>query len=217
MSNETTTTYQSSRPQGPPSQNITDFVNPEPISGIYHNVERLVIRRDYSDFQHFCTIFVLGKSNPNYHRVIKLLAQLLTEERQDKQGLVFDLSNKLDLSSLKKKSYYFLDLRAEPDLSVNPITLKNRDKVIENTIELTANDILNNTRGLIVFADSYTQVPNILYARSQWGLTQENGVELHQFIHKGSSKTTRSCPVKNDNDKLYGYITSENWAKIIEY
>jgi hypothetical protein len=195
---------------------IEDFKTPQPISGLYHNVEPLVVRRDFSSFPHFCNVFVVKKSNPNYPRLTKIMNSL---NRNEKLGpsIEFDLLSNVDtkITELNKKCYYFIDIRKEPSSYVN-LSLKNFFEVPKMVRSLVCNQILDNVRGLWVFADSVQDIPTVLMSRSQWGLSEEEGLDLHYFVHKGCSKSPYCLP-KKTKDNLIGFITTEKEGKIVEF
>jgi hypothetical protein len=198
---------------------VTFFKDHLPLSPIYHNIEPFLLRRTANDFTSFCGLFVIKKNNPEYKRITNFINYFCENENHalgSSYNLIDRVHSEMQNIDLKTKSYYIIDLRAEPDLSLNPIVFKNKEKVLPFVLNQICVNILNKVRGVIVFADSYQDIPVTLYSRSQFGLTEEKDVDLHNFVHTGSCKMYHSQPIKQDN-KLYGYINCEMWPTLVYF
>ena len=110
--------------------------------------------------------------------------------------------------------YYFLDLRSNPDTTLDPIVLKNQDTVSPWVFNTFTQHLLQITKGLIVFTDSVSSVAPYLLSKSITGLCD---TDLEEFLHASCVTKIGSKKIEydtNSKSNLKGYISGEKWTRL---
>ena len=185
-----------------------------PFTSLYNDIQPFIMKRSIDEFPQFSSVFVVNKNHEQYQKLISFLNKICTGISTE--NIVFDINNKFDLSKINKNKYYIIDLRKDKDTNIGSIQFNNIE--YNFVLHTYCIDILNNCKGIFCFADNIEDIPQVYYARNIFGLCDLDNKKLHEFIYRCNSskifKTTN--PLKQDN-RLYGILNGEMWAKYIVF
>jgi hypothetical protein len=192
---------------------MTDSPKVAKFNDIDLNVFPYILRRDPTGIVNYVALYKCPKNHPQYEQLKGILTEQFKYTKIGK-GVQIDLLDTIDFKKYKHSMYYILDLRSDPDASLNPITLKNANNVSSWVYNRFTHELLSLTKGLIVFMDDINDVSPYLLSKSITGLCDSN---LEKFLD--SSCATRIGHKKIDNQdlsctKLKGYISGEKWTRL---
>jgi len=183
------------------------------------DISPLILNRNPSQFTRQVSTFVLPTSHSQYAELKELLRNWYTDVPIGK-GFSVDCTTKLDYDEIVPKCWYILDLRAKPDETLkNRIVMKHWDQLPAFAQTRLAFELYEKVKGLVVFADKYSDVPATLWANSVLGLSSETSADFTEFIRSGVMVTANNNAniVRTNSDTLAGYHRFECMPTFVEW
>jgi hypothetical protein len=190
---------------------MTDQFKIAKFNDIDLNVFPYILRRDPTGIVNYIAVYQCSTSHPQYNTLKQILSQQFKHTKIGK-GAGIDMLDTIDIKKYKHTMYYYLDLRKNPDTTLDPIIIKNFEHVNPWVYNSLAHELLNTTKGLIIFTDDISKVPPYFLSKSITGLTQNN---LEEFLNSSCATFIKSkvLQVPEDN-KLRGYVSGEKWTRL---
>lgn len=178
------------------------------------NVGPFCLNRELESWQNFCFVFIVSKDHPKYNdlknRIIDLLKSFSTQSS-------FTLNFDKEWQVPNQKNVYTLDLRKSRDETfTNLLKIVAEDDLEKWEMEEISEQIYANSRGIVVFADEISQVPQYLLTMSQVGLSETSN--LKEFFEKAAGYYTNSTEIQSQDEKtLAGFIKMLKWKRFISF
>jgi hypothetical protein len=173
----------------------------------------LLINRPLLSYTH--PIILIQLSTLSSSDIINYIKQVTTNFNIG-SGFSLDLLQP-NFSTIKESKLYFLDMRKKSDLS-NPITLKNTNVLPSWASNLIFNSLIEKVRGLIVFYDDPTTVPDIFWSRSLLTLTDSTDTTVLRNILNRAGSGLPNYPNLTGSlaeGKFRGCLKGIHWTKIV--
>ena len=160
------------------------------------DVSPLVLSRDPKQYLHSTCFFLVPRKHQHYADLRKMIDQHFYSNVTKGNSFVLDGSGRYDLDELEKRKWYVVDLRAEPDEWSNQIVLKDFNKLDDFVAAQVAQQLYDNTKSLVIFADHISQLPKCWKNYSLLGLTAgQTPLELRQICMEATSHTPMDIEV----------------------
>jgi hypothetical protein len=196
-----------------PNENF-DKVN---FNSYYFNIEPFVLFQSLNTFSKWLMIVCIKKSDKNYNTIQTFIKDLTHNLEMGKSVTIDTTKEMLKNNEISKHKWYSIDLRNEPDLTINNKININFTEGIEKWYKtLYFDKIYNKTKGLIIYADKLDDIPSTMHARSNIGLCTYTEVELLNFIFKCTAKYLENIIPVNKDKEIVGFINSHKWTKLVK-
>lgn len=176
------------------------------------NVGPFCLNRQLESWNNFCLVFIVPKTHPKYTLLKARISEMLNSfETKFPFTLDFDRV----WQTPNPKYVYTVDMRSNPDETfTNLLTIKSENDLEKWEMEEIAEQIYANSRGVIVFADKLSDIPNFFLTMSQVGLTVPSNFK--EFLEKAAGYYTNSLSIQAENEnELAGYIKMLKWRRFI--
>ena len=165
----------------------------------------LILKRSPTTYFHQCSCFIVPTNHPQYSHLMKKIRYWLMDIPEGKK-INADMTARLDWDDITPKCWYTIDFREVPDATLpNQIVLKNFDKLAPHAQNRLAFELYEKVKGLVIFADHYSQIPAVWTTLSAWGLTSNTSLGLTNFLKVCINQTPNNAVVYKTDDKLAGF------------
>lgn len=188
-----------------------------PFNAYCFNVEPFILFRPLSSFTRWLIIVCVPVSHPDYNKVQQAIREYTSSIDIGSSCKVnLQDSSIADTKVISKHKWYTLDYRTELDSKLtNRIQLSMPDGVPDWYNSLYVDKIYNKTKGLVIYADTLSQIPTNLLSRSIAGLCTLSGDSLRSFLDMGAAKRLDGVTPDNSEHKIVGYTNCNKWTKCV--
>ncbi len=198
---------------------ISASTNNVNFDALHYNVEPFILYRPLNLYQRWLAIILVKKNDPNYNHLQTFISHLTSTLDIGSSTSFTMLEDSSKFGSISKHKWYSIDLRDEQDSSIKNLIqydTKKHQLITKWMKNLYFDKLYNKTKGLVIYADSLEDVPEVLISRSTFGLCTLSGKELAQFIFNCTCKLLCENIPTNKENKIIGYINSHKWMKLVE-
>jgi len=195
-----------------------------PYTALQANVHPLILSRNATTFTHQANLFNVEKTHKYYPKLLSLMA-CYYQGCHAGDTIEFDLMSKFSFDDIREKDWYVIDLRSNPDVFKNQITIKNIEKASSHPqiFSLFLLELYRRSRGLVVFVDHVTDVPASFGTLCVWGMTSATKAsEYFTLVVRGATLMPRNRVAlmhKNtvEAGALIGYHRLEQVMKYVSF
>ena len=176
----------------------------------------LLLSREPQSYSHQCSIFLVKKDHPDYDRLCKTISNWYSEIPRGTEVKI-DGFEKYSLDEFTPKSWAIWDFRKDKGNFSNKIQFTHWNELSPHTKNRIAFEIYERVKGLVVFADSIHDVPNVLRSLCIFGCSEQNTDELYHFLMETCFTVPKNeIPYRTDN-RLLGFTKMEKEPTFIAF